>query len=109
EHDVRLDGALAWRVRDAHPGVGEPARLLARAVVADHAVTPVEEPLRHAPAHHPEPDEAERHRGSASATAIALISSLHRGCVARRDDSRVVGIGWCTAWCCATPLLLYCV
>src|SRR2546425_3535060 len=35
--------------------------LPARSVVADHGVAGVEEPLRHAPAHHAEPDEAERH------------------------------------------------
>src|SRR2546425_5890020 len=45
--------------------------LPARSVVADHGVAGVEEPLRHAPAHHAEPDEAERHSsGGREAGAI---------------------------------------
>src|SRR5262249_56046323 len=54
-----------------------------------------QEPLGHAAAHVAEPDEADRSHQPlpSSATAIALISILHRACVARRDTSTVVVVG----------------
>src|SRR5438034_1401442 len=55
----------------------------------------VEQAVRYAAPHGAEPDEAERrHQPSpSSATAMALISTLHRGWVARRDTSTVVVVG----------------
>src|SRR5881409_2209917 len=95
EDRVRGLGDGARGFQEHEPGLDQGARLLGSPVVADDLAAGREEPLRHAAAHRAEPDDAHRRhqRPPSSATAIALISSLHRAWVARRDTSTVVVVG----------------
>src|SRR5262249_32980380 len=92
----------------------EPLGLARRAVVAHHRMAGGEEATGHTSAHGAQSDEAERGHGfrrirrgrglarrarrgppeaRADTTAMALIPSLHRAGVARRDTSTVVVVG----------------
>jgi hypothetical protein len=96
DHAERGLGRLgdgARRGGRAQAGAREIARLVRRAVPADDRVPRGQEARRQAAAHRAEADPAEGRHQSPPVTAIAVISSLQRGCVARRDTSTVVVVG----------------
>src|SRR5262249_35221021 len=88
-------GTARGGLREREAGGDERPSFLGCPVVAHDAAAGVEQPLGHAATHRAQPDETDggHQPRASSATAIALISSLHRGCVARRETSTVVVVG----------------